>query len=331
MRRVAATAVCAVAIALAAAACGQTVAPQAHTGNPHASAPPASEPARVPHDACADWGYRLARWHIGRPQSHPRWVRKPLPAGFEPVLLITCDEQDRRTPHDGEWTFVVEKHATSGLDPVVAALRSTPPPPPTGEYGCTSDQRLDPWFLLVDRAGHVVLPVVPHDRACDKPIDLGLDKLHYTDVWSKRVQQQATAAEVSTQCPDQYKNLPRMMADDHNSHPASSSVTVEGTPVSVCTYRSSGSDPEIGDFAGGVRLADSDAARIGRLLHAAAPNAGAECYPSGDFAVIHLSGSGDWPYVELSGCERLYVDGGETWTAPVPDLVKALKALHLRR
>ena len=326
MRRVAAGAACA--LALAAAGCGQTVASQAahQDGNkPLAAKPAAGKPARVPQNACGDWAYRT-----GKPPKHPRWQREKLPAGFEPVLLITCDEREKVTSHDGEWTVVVEKHATSGLTAVVAALRSTPTPAPKGPIACAADLELDPWFLLVDRAGRVVLPVVPHERACDKPIDLGLTKLHYTVVSTKRLMQQATAAELATGCTNQWKNEPRMMADDHNSHPATSPVAITAKPTYVCTYRSSAKDPEVGDFTGGRQLSDAEAARIGRLMHADPPGVGVMCTPVTDYAVVHTN-DGAWTYVDMSGCEVMYADEGQTWTAPVPDLVKAIKALRLER
>lgn len=323
-----ATAVLAVGLAVAlAAGCGQTVASAgAHQdGNRPLTVQPAATPAYAPHDVCGDWSGRL-----GKPPKHPHWQREKVPAGFDPVLLISCEEQERTTPHDGEWTVLAEEHATSGLAAIVAALRSTPPPPPPGEIACASDLPIDPWFLLVDRSGRVVLPVIPHDRACDKPIYLPLDKLHFTTVSTKRLRQQATAAELATGCTDSWKNEPRMMANDGYSRPATSSVTVASTPIDVCTYRSSSTDPEVGDFAGGVQLSAADATRIGRLMHADAPSAGAVCAPAGDYAVVHTN-DGSWTYVSLSGCEAMYVDEGQTWTAPVPDLVRAIKALHLQR
>lgn len=313
------------------AGCGEGVAPRAsQPGAPGASSGSGSgsgvvRPARVPHDACADDSAV-----VRHPVAHLRWQREKLPAGFEPVLLITCEWQERTTAHDGEWTFRVEKRATSGLDAVVAALRSTPPPPPTGSYGCDAVLRLDPWFLLVDRAGRVVLPVVPHDRACDQPIDVGLSKLHFTEATAKRVQQQSTAAELASSCADRWKNEPRISADMHDSHPATSRVVVSSTPVSVCTYRSTSGDPEVGAFMGGSRLSSRDAARIGRLMRADPPGVGVMCPPVTDYAVVHTADNA-WTYVDLSGCEVMFIDGGSTWTSPVPDLVRAIKDLHLQK
>jgi hypothetical protein len=305
------------------AACGATTAVR-HVDQVPASAGAQARQVPLPHDPCAFWP------GVGAPAKKPRWHREPLPAGFDPVMLITCDEQERTTAANGEWTYRIEKQATQGLDKVVAALRSTPPPPPTGEISCAAVFRGDPWLLLVDRSGRVVLPVVPQDRACDQPIDIGLEGLHYSIVLAKRVMQQATAAELATDCTDRWKNEPRMFAGE--SKAATSRVTVRSRPVGVCTYSSrSSKDPEVGSFRGGLRLAGADARRIGALLTGDAPNVGVgPCAPADDYAVVHTADS-SWVYVELSGCKRLFVDEAQTWTAPVPDLVRAIKALHLQR
>jgi hypothetical protein len=222
----------------------------------------------------------------------------------------------------------VEKRATAGLDAVVAALRSTPPPPPTGTYACAAVLRLDPWFLLIDTAGRVVLPVVPHDRACDQPIDVGLDRLHYATASAIRIRQQSTPAELATGCTDRWKNEPRISADMSQARPARARQTVSGRPTSVCTYASGRS--EVGRFTGGARLTDRQAARIGELLTGGPADSGSACAPADDFALINMT-TGSWVYVELSGCHRLIVDEGSTFTAAVPDLVHAVRELKLQR
>src|SRR3954454_569673 len=292
-----------------------------------ATAHPTVNPAKVPHDPCADWPAFVPR---DKQEKKGRWQRTPVPAGFQPVLLITCDTQERSTPSAGEWTYRVEKHASDGLDAVVAALRSTPGPRPTGNYACASVFYPDPWILLVDRSGRAVLPVVPHERACDQPIALGLDRLHSTVVSAKRLIQQATPAELATDCANRWKNIPKMFAAE--SKAATSRETVTGRPTQVCTYSSrSSKDPEVGDFTGGKRLTDDESRRIGALLTGDPPQPGVgPCAAADDFAVVHTTNGAD-AYVELSGCQRLFDDDGQTWTAPVPDLVRAIKALHLKR
>ena len=281
-----------------------------------------AQPSVVPRDPCADSPAVIRR------VVAPRWKREPVPAEFAPVLLITCTWEERTSPESGEWTYRVEKRATAGLDAVVAALRSTPPPPPTGSVGCTLDLRLDPWFLLIDTAGRVVLPVVPHDRACDKPIDVGLGRLHYTTASATKIRQQSTPAEVASGCTDQWKNEPRIAANMSSSRPAGTRQTVPGRPTSVCTYASGRS--EVGRFTGGARLTDRQAARIGELLTGGPANSGSACAPANDFALIEMT-TGSWVYVELSGCHRLIVDEGSTFTAAVPELVAAVRELKLQR
>ena len=281
-----------------------------------------AQPTVVPRDPCADWNADLTKH-----SRAPRWKREPLPAGFTPVLLITCDLQERTTAATGEWTYRVEKRATRGLESVVAALRSTLPPPPSGSYGCTTELRLDPWFLLIDSAGRVVLPAVPHDRACDQPIDVGLERLDYTITSATKVRQQSTPAELATGCTDQWKNEPRIAVDMGASRPARTRQVVSERPTSVCTYASGHS--EVGRFIGGARLTQPDATRIGHLLAGGPAQAGSSCPPADDFALIHTTG-GNWVYVELTGCHRLVVSEGSLYTAPVPDLVIAIRDLKLQ-
>jgi len=282
-----------------------------------------ARPAVVPRDPCADWSPSVT----GRGRA-PRGKRELLPAGFTPVLLITCDLEERTTSDTGEWTYRTEKRATQGLEHVVAVLRSTPPPPRSGSFGCTAELRLDPWFLLIDSAGRVVLPVVPHDRACDKPIDVGLDRLHYTTASATKIRQQSTPAELATGCTDRWKNEPRIAAGMSDSRPARTRQVVSDRPTSVCTYASGHS--EVGRFTGGARLTEREATLIGHLLSGGPADAGSSCKPADDFTLINTA-AGNWVYVELSGCHRLVVAEGSTYTAPVPDLVKAIQDLELRR
>jgi hypothetical protein len=152
------------------------------------------------------------------PGATPVRAREPLPANFIPVLLVTCGIEER-VRSDGEWTYRVELHATQRLDAVVAALRAPLPPKPTGELMCTGDLRSDPWFVLQDAAGRQVLPDVPHDNACGKPIDVGLLGLDYTRTTLTPLRQQRTAAQIRTKCVSAWKNMPRIMAKDSTLTP----------------------------------------------------------------------------------------------------------------
>jgi hypothetical protein len=278
--------------------------------------PAAAGAAAAPEDPCAD--------SPSAEPPNPRWEREPVPAGFEPVLLIMCEWEERTTPDDGEWTYRVEKRSTEGLDAVVAALRSPQPPPPTGNYACRLPAYSDPWFLLVDADGRVVLPAVPHG-ACGEPVDAGLGHLDYTTASTTKVRQQNTPAELATGCSDQWKNEPRIFAD-MGLEAATAPWRAATRPTAVCTYSSSG---DVGTFTGGIRLDRQDADRLGDLLRGDAADAGDSCAAADDFAVVRTADHG-WVYVELSGCRRLVVEG-RTYTAPVPDLVAAIRDLDLQR
>src|SRR3954454_17590799 len=146
---------------LVASGCGATT-PVRHVDRPlspltPATAHPAVKPAEVPHYPGAEGP---AFGPPDKQEKNGRWQRTPVPAGFQPVLLITCATEERSTPSAGERTYRVEKHASDGRDALDAALRSTPGPRPTGNYACAGIFYPDPWILLVDRSGRAVLPVV---------------------------------------------------------------------------------------------------------------------------------------------------------------------------
>ena len=79
-----------------------------------------------------------------------------------------------------------------------------------------------------------------------------------------------------------------------------------------------------------MRLSSEEQQRIGALLTGDAPRVGVgPCQSSDDYAVV-FPARGSEVYVELSGCQRMFVDD-TIWTAPVPRLVRAIKDLHLQR
>jgi hypothetical protein len=210
---------------------------------------------------------------------------------------------------------------------VVAALRATPPPRPTGEIVCTLGLLSDPFFLLVDASGAVVLPEVPHERACNRPMDVGLSALHFTETHAFKSFQQATPAELATSCSGRWKNEPRIAFDMSNARDSATALSLPKIPSVVCVYRP-GDDPEVGEFAGGRKLTDAEATRLQHLAQAPAGRSGS-CTPADHFALILMGPA--WDYVELSGCHRLVLNGGSLYGGPVPSLVSAIEQLDLAK
>jgi hypothetical protein len=265
----------------------------------------------------------------GRP-APPRFSRQKLPAGFRPVLLVTCTQEERTTPADGQWTYVVEQDATDGLDAVVAALRATPSPPPTGGVMCVLSLVSDPYFLLVDASGTVVLPEVPHERACNRPMDVGLSTLHFTEKHAFKVYQQATPAELATSCSHKWKNEPKMFAHDGGTKPLDSPL-VGFLPTTVCVYGPSAEDPDVGSFSGGTALGAAHGRSLAdSLARVSVGRSTCDAKPSDTFAVV-TTGKADWLYVELDGCRRVLTNDGTRYSDPAPALVELIKGLTLQR
>ena len=302
----------------------ETTPPAVESGSPSVMPSPTHVPAVDPSPCAGPPFIDPAARDGGTPAPSP-FHRETLPVGFRPVLLITCTNEERTTPTDGQWTYVVELDATEGLDDVVTALRATPPPPPTGNIMCAMNLVSDPFLLLVDASGRVVLPDVPHEQACHKPMDIGLGKLHFTKVHAFKVRQQRTPAQLATSCFGQWKNEPRISVDMSNSQDSATPVGLPARPSVVCVY-GPGKDPEVGEFSGGRKLTDAESSRLQSLGRAPA-GASASCKPADRFALIMMDQQ--WAYVELSGCERLVVKEGSLYGGPVPALAAAIRALDL--
>jgi hypothetical protein len=271
------------------------------------------------------WRYGDAGNSTPSPGATPIRTREPLPPDFTPVLLVTCGVEERLRS-DGEWTYRVELRATQQLDAVVAALRAPLAPKLTGNYGCTADLPAEPWFVLQDAAGHQVIPPIPHDKSCGKPIDVGVLGLDYTRSNLKPLLQQRTTAQINTQCTSSWKNIPRIIAKDGTLKPLDSVAAQR--PASVCVFGATPADPDVGTFVGGATLSDSEATTLAAAL-AGIHTGAATCEPTDDFALVFAKG--DPIYVELSGCHRVFGGNGDQASAPAPEVAAAIQALHLQK
>jgi hypothetical protein len=304
------------------------VASDVSTASPSlAASTPAAVPVPDPSPCEALAASEAARAKGATPPAVPERKREMVPIDFRPVLFVTCTTELRPTPTDGEWAYIVEKQATDGLDAVVEALRATPPPAPSGDRVCTTEFRGDPWFLLIDASGREILPVVPHDNSCNKAIDVGITHLQLTSTRAFPVRQQRTQAELTTSCERAWKNEPKISVSMHGVRDSATALALPGQPTSVCVY-GPGTDPEVGEFAGGRKLNAAEADLLRQLAKAPAGQSGS-CQPSERFALILMGDA--YEYVELSGCHRLVASGGSLYGGPVPALVDAIGQLDLAK
>jgi hypothetical protein len=103
-----------------------------------------------------------------------------LPSGFVAVAVVECVRSVVPVKGRGQWEAVVKRVATSGLGPLMAALRrpSSRLPNPD-DVACPMTEAPLPWFELVGKDGHVIQPAIPR-ASCGQPITaivIALDKL----------------------------------------------------------------------------------------------------------------------------------------------------------
>ena len=278
-----------------------------------------------PGGACDGDPWRYGDDATPSPGATPVRAREPLPADFVPVLLITCGLEERIRA-DGEWTYRVELRATEQLDAVVAALRALLAPKRDGNYGCTMELPAEPWFVLQDAGGRQVIPPIPHDNSCHKPINVGLLGLDYTRTKLTPFRQQSTAAQIDTHCVAAWKNIPRIVAKDGTLKPLGPLPALR--PVNVCVFGATLDDPDAGTFVGGATLTDSEATRLGSALAAIDGAGSAACASTDDFALVFAAG--DPLYVELSGCHRVFGGNGDQASVPAPQVAAVIKELKLQ-
>jgi hypothetical protein len=328
---------------------GQTTATSAVAGSPSAVSGPGSPPPPTPAPESQADGRLLNGTSAAQPgaacegdpwqqgntsgtttgSARPVRGREVVPAGFVPVLLVTCGVEER-VRADGEWTYRVELRATEHLDAVVAALRAPLAPKPTGDIVCTMELPVDPWLVLQDAAGRQVLPVIPHEKACNKPIDVGLLRLTYTRTALTPLQQQRTAAQMSTNCNSAWKNEPSLFAAGPGVTPLDAAPTGL-VPTTVCVYGPTKDDRYAGTLVGGASLTASEAKVLGDMLaRVSVGRVACDAKPADAFATV-TSANGDWLYVELNGCGRVVTSGGTRYSDPARDVVALIEGLTLQR
>ena len=96
-------------------------------------------------------------------------------SAFRPVTVVTCGDENRQLPGDGDWEVNVRKIATAGVAALQHAFEL--PNQPAGDGACTANLIVVPLLVLVDAAGHTLAPTPP-TGVCGKPLDTFLEALH---------------------------------------------------------------------------------------------------------------------------------------------------------
>ena len=289
---------------------GPSVTPtDAESGAGSADSAPSAEPTGSLGDDC-----EADPWSDATPPP-----TAPLPSDAVLVSATRCLYDFRLVPGDGEWLFKTEQKAATGLGALADALRLPSEQQPSG-LACAAVAYPPVILTVTNTAGRTSHPDVPQ-AACGGPLPAAtaaITALPWTTIATTKVRQTRSQAEVVSNCPDAYKPMIALTADDPTVQP----ITVDVVPQSlvVCRYAL---DPDpadvISDVGGpphrGGKFASAsslDTAAGGSLLAAvaAAPPAKPCDKPDAPFAVVQpVDGPGPGLTVELGGCHRVLVDG----------------------
>lgn len=274
--------------------------------------------------------------------SAPTPTFTSLPADFVPVRATRCVYLTTRVPGKGEWLYLEEQRATTGLAALAAALRPTGPSPSLPKGAACSDIGVIPIVItLIDAKGRTLTPALPVD-ACGiyrHPATAAIGRLPWQTFRRTPVHQLTGELAISSGCQEQYKGVIALNATSgvrRTPSPGSVLPTVPGSVrLTVCRYRLDHTDSmQVGSgatFYSG-RLASTgtltgDQAR--RFLTAvdAAPAVTRTCSaPQAPFAMVSGDGVPGPIAVELGGCDRA-LDGSDALRQLTPATVALLGAL----
>jgi hypothetical protein len=284
---------------------------------------PFSPNAQCPSDSQDPAVARLAALGASSPGT-------PIPAGYDAVAVVRCEDEVETVPGDGTWDTALAQRATGDLSALMTALRTPSSNPPTpADFACSAIGIAVPDFALVDAAGHIVRPILPHDL-CDAPLTKVLDAV-YAMPWktetAQKLSQDQTQAEVDTGCLPAYKDVFDLPS------PSATPWATGLDPTIACEYTVSGSaggSAGVGEFDHGLKLSAAQQSAISAALKSPGSGSGsgstaakACSAQASTFALLMVSPSEN-AVVELDGCLRVSYPDYFVTQAP-PALLAALR------
>lgn len=256
----------------------------------------------------------------------------PLGPDDTVVAVVRCDLAEQEFPGEGGWKVVTSSRATTGLEPLLVALRR---PAETGRPGGCLDYLLaEPWFGLELADGRFVRPIVPLD-SCGHPlaeVGAALDALPWRTGDTARYEQTRTQEQVDLAaradaigCPAAIKDLAAIEVESGRApRPGTrGDVALPEGSVLLCRYRvgTAPYDPTAPGFVSGERLPVAGAAAVRSALDASGPVLACS-QPHRDLAMLLVGDS--WTEVELDGCRRV-LGWTSQWAQAAPALLAALR------
>jgi hypothetical protein len=251
---------------------------------------------------------------------------KPLPASFDAVAVVRCEDEVETVSGDGTWDMALAQRATGDLSALIAALRTPSSDPPTAsDIACAAVGVEIPVFALVDAEGRIVRPALPHDE-CDEPLTKVLDAVNampWKTETEQKLSQDQTRAEIDTGCLPAYKDVFDLPS------PGAAPWTTSLEPTIACEYTVSGSaggSVGLGEFDHGLKLSAAQQLTISTALKSSDSGltaAKACSTQASTFALLMVSPSEN-VVVELDGCLRVSYPDYFVAQAP-PSLLAALR------
>jgi len=226
-----------------------------------------------------------------------------LPANFDAVAVVRCEVEVQTFAGDGQWSVELGQRASSGLGPLLAALRLPSSPPAGPQVACAAVGVEVPDFALVDADEHILVPDLPVDE-CGAPLTAALDALnalHWTTETEQKITHLQTEPEVETGCPPEFKDLFEL--ESGSTQPYTTSVR----PTVACEYTVAPSGQvqnDVGQFSRGAKLTDSQQSAITVALRDAGTAAAKSCTTRATKFALLLDGS-MYVVIELNGCQRM--------------------------
>lgn len=261
----------------------------------------------------------------------------PLSPGFKPVAAVRCETQIKTVPGDGVWQVAVAQRATSGLDPLITALRLPSSNPPDGiQIPCAAVGFVAPEFALVDAQGRTVQPSLPHD-VCENPLTRVLDALNalpWKTETEQNVSQMQTQAELDTGCPSGYKDVFELPTVASPAPGAAAPGAAALKPTAVCEYTMSATaPPKTGSidsalFSHGLKLVSAQQSAIAAALAGSRPTPASACSAMPSRLAVLIAGTSGDLVVELDGCQRMLYPDDSAGQTPAA-LLSALAAVGI--
>ena len=231
-----------------------------------------------------------------------------LPAGFAPTTAVSCGVDLEPIPGRGQWDVQVERRATTGLGPLVTALRQRSQPQ---GGACAVPATFVQLFDLIDGAGRAVQPRIPTDH-CGEPqqqVLTALNQLPWEIVSTQLVHQVTSQGALDSGCPQQYTDLFSYFADRAVPRTAGPVLNPPPPALRVCVYQDSPADAQglvVGNFTNGSIVSGQPESTLLDGLSGGRTSIGCPTTHTMFAVVTPATNSSSYAEVELGGCERVF-------------------------